>query len=206
MFKNVASQKIAVLAWDSAAGRPKTGDAANLTLYVAKDHGTVTALTDTSATQMDATNAPGWYLFDVSQAESNADTLLFTGKSSTSGIDIIASGLIFTRPPNFSALGIDSGGSVKIQSVLKKNQALAKWEFLMTDSTAHNPATGKTVTVTRSIDGGAFGAGALSAVTELSNGIYYVDFAAGDLNGTVVTLRATASGCDDLFVTFPLEP
>ena len=97
-------------------------------------------------------------------------------------------------------------GNVPIQTNLKKNQALAKFEFLMTDSTTHNPATGKTVTVTRSIDGAAFGAGALSAVTEVSAGIYYVDFAASDLNGNVVTLRATASGCDDLFVTVTLEP
>ena len=27
-----------------------------------------------------------------------------------------------------------------------------------------------------------------------------------DLNGNVVTLRATASGCDDLFVSLTLEP
>jgi hypothetical protein len=72
----------------------------------------------------------------------------------------------------------------------------------MTDSTNHNPATGKTVAVTRSIDGGAFGAGTLSAVSEIANGIYAVNFGAGDLNGAVITLRATATGCDDLFVTF----
>jgi hypothetical protein len=89
---------------------------------------------------------------------------------------------------------------------LKKNQALANFAFLMTDSTNHNPATGKTVSVTRCIDGGTFAAGTLSAVTEVSNGQYRVDFAAADLNGNVVTLRATASGCDDLFTTLILEP
>jgi hypothetical protein len=57
MFKNVASQKIALFVFDSATGLPKTGDAANLTFYVAKDYGSVTALTDTSAAEMDATNA-----------------------------------------------------------------------------------------------------------------------------------------------------
>ena len=82
---------------------------------------------------------------------------------------------------------------------VKKNTALAAFEFLMTDSTNHAPATGKTVAVTRSIDGGAFGAGALSAVTEVSSGIYKVDFAAADLNGNVIVLRATATGCDDTF-------
>ena len=82
---------------------------------------------------------------------------------------------------------------------VKKNTALAKFEFLMTDSTNHAPATGKAVTVTRSIDGGAFAAGSLSAVTELSNGMYHVDFAAGDMNGNVIVLRAIASACDDTF-------
>jgi len=47
------------------------------------------------------------------------------------------------------------------------------------------------------LDGGAFAAGSLSAVTEISNGIYAVNFAASDLNGNTVILRATAAGCDD---------
>ena len=89
MFKNQASQKIEVLVVDTAANVPKTGDAANLTLYVSKDDGTLTALTDTSATEVSSTNAPGVYLFDLTQAETNADKLLFTGKSSTTDVRVI---------------------------------------------------------------------------------------------------------------------
>jgi hypothetical protein len=91
-------------------------------------------------------------------------------------------------------------------SGIRKNVALAKFEFLMTDSTNHAPVTGKTVTVTRSIDNGAFAAGTLSAVTEIAFGIYSVDFGAGDLNGTVITLRATAAASDDLLVTIVPDP
>ena len=98
-----------------------------------------------------------------------------------------------------------SVGSVT-STVLKKNTALANFEFMMTDSTAHAPATGKTVTCTRSIDGGAFGAGTLANVNAVSNGIYRVDFGAGDLNGNVITLRATATGCDDTFITLLTSP
>ena len=36
--------------------------------------------------------------------------------------------------------------------------------------------------------------------------MYYIDLSAADLNGNVVTLRATATGCDDLFMTLILEP
>ena len=89
--------------------------------------------------------------------------------------------------------------AVAITSNIKQNQALAKFEFLMTDSTNHAPATGLTVTVTRSIDGGTFAAGTLSAVTEVGNGVYYVDFGAGDLNGKVITLQATAAASDTTF-------
>lgn len=96
--------------------------------------------------------------------------------------------------------------AVAITSNVKKNQALSSFEFVMTDSTTHAPATGKAVTVTRSIDGGAFGAGTLSAVTEVSNGIYKVNFGAGDLNGNVIVLRATATACDDTFERIVTQP
>jgi hypothetical protein len=123
------------------------------------------------------------------------------GVTVTTNNDKTGYSLTQTFPTNFSSLSIDSGGNVKLVSNIKKNQALAKFEFLMTDSTNHNPKTGLTVTVTRSIDGGAFAAGTLSVVTEVANGIYSVDFGAGDLNGNVVTFRATATAADDLFVT-----
>lgn len=89
--------------------------------------------------------------------------------------------------------------AVAITSNIKQNQALSGFTFLMTDSTNHNPATGKTVTVTRSIDGAAFAAGTLSAVTEVANGIYSVNFGAGDLNGKVIILQATAAASDTTF-------
>lgn len=96
--------------------------------------------------------------------------------------------------------------AVAITSNVKKNQALSNFQFLMTDSTTHAPATGKTVSVERSIDGGAYGAGTLSAVTEVANGTYKVDFGAGDLNGNVIILRATATGCDDAFERIVTQP
>lgn len=125
----------------------------------------------------------------------------------TSGRSIVvdAAGLVDANTVKLGPTGAGTAQTARdIGAVsLKKNQALANFHFLMTDSSAHNPATGKTVTVTRCIDGGAFAAGTLSAVTEVSNGVYRVNFAAADLNGNVVTLRATAPGCDDVFVTFP---
>lgn len=97
---------------------------------------------------------------------------------------------------NNSAGLVTVASAVSLTSNIKQNQALASFSFLMTDSTNHAPAAGLTVTVTRSIDGGAFAAGTLSAVTEVSDGLYKVSFAAADLNGKVVVLKAVATGAD----------
>jgi hypothetical protein len=115
MFKNVAT-KIALFAFDTTTGAAKTGDAANITAYVSKDYGSVTVLADTSATEMDATNAKGWYLFDVAQGETNADALLFTAKSTTANIAIVGQ-YIFTTPNRFTGLVIDSAGLADANAV-----------------------------------------------------------------------------------------
>jgi len=88
---------------------------------------------------------------------------------------------------------------------IRKNVALANFNFLMTDSTGHAPVTGKTITATRSIDGAAFGACA-NAAAEVASGIYKISLAATDLNGDVVTLQFTATGCDTTFVTIVTQP
>lgn len=86
--KNTASQKITLYAYDSSTNAPKTGDAANITAYVSKDNGAPAVLTDTSATEVSSTNAPGEYTFDLTQGETNGNDLLFTGKSTTSNVVI----------------------------------------------------------------------------------------------------------------------
>lgn len=86
MFKNVTSQKVAVFAWDGAAGAAKTGDAANITAQISKDGGACAATDDASPTELDATDAPGVYIFDMLQAETNADLIVITPSSSTTDI------------------------------------------------------------------------------------------------------------------------
>jgi hypothetical protein len=49
----------------------------------------LTALTDTSATEISSTNAPGWYRFDLTQGETNGNTILYSGKSATSGVIVV---------------------------------------------------------------------------------------------------------------------
>src|SRR6476646_9099858 len=118
MFKNVASQKLIVFAFDATTNIPKTGDAANITAYVSKDYGAATVLGDTTATELDATNAKGYYLFDLTQAETNADTLHFTAKSATANIVVVGSpATVFPYPANFTATSIDASGRVDVGKI-----------------------------------------------------------------------------------------
>ena len=82
----------------------------------------------------------------------------------------------------------------------KKNTALNNIEFEMVDATDFaTPETGLTVSGTRSIDGGAFGA-ATGTIAEVGNGIYQLDASAADMNGSIITFRFTATGAADTFL------
>lgn len=185
-----------------AAARTLT---AGTNIALAKGTG-VTGFNDLSATDVRTA---------VGLASANLDTQLadiptvaeFNARSLPSADYTVVSDLP-VAPDNASITAIleDTGTTIPatlaaLPVAAKKNTALANFGFVMTDSTNHELATGQTVTCTRSVDGGAFGAGTLANVTEIGNGLYNVDFGAGDLNGDVVVLRATATGCDDTIVT-----
>lgn len=96
IYKNKGSQKLPVFAVD-ATGAAKTGDAANITAQISKDGGACASSNDANPAELDATNAPGVYLFDMTQAETNADLIVLTAKSTTSGV-IIRPMILFTEP------------------------------------------------------------------------------------------------------------
>lgn len=190
MFKNTASQKLRLFAFDYSTGAPKTGDAANLTAYLSKDYAAFAALTDTSASEISSTNSPGWYEFDVSQAETNADDLQFTGKSATANVAVVGKN-VRTLPVNFTKLAIDSTGSVKIQTGLKSGTGFT-FPFVMRDTTGA-ALTGSTVTVYRAIDG-ATSFSTVGVATEKASGFYHIALSGSDVTGTSIALIMTGSG------------
>lgn len=148
MFKNVAA-KFIVFAFDATSNVPKTGDAANITAYVSKDYGTVTVLGDTSATEMDATNAPGYYLFDAAQAETNADCLLVSGKSATSNIKVLgAPAVIYTRPTTGWLAPTTAGRTLDVSA---GGEAGLDWANVGSPTTSL-ALTGTTIAVTQKVD------------------------------------------------------
>ncbi len=85
MIKNLAG-KVAVFAWNSGAGAPKIWDAANITAQISLDGGASQATNDANPAELDAANHPGVYVFDLLQAETNADLVVITPKSTTAGV------------------------------------------------------------------------------------------------------------------------
>lgn len=106
VYKNKASQKVACFAYDSTDGSAKTGDAANITAQISLDGGTTAATDDTNPTELDATDAPGVYLFDLTQAETNADLIVIAPVSATS--DIYVEPLIIYSEPEQRAADVTS--------------------------------------------------------------------------------------------------
>jgi hypothetical protein len=144
--------------------------------------------------EIDATNMPGWYRLDL------PDAALASGRF----VSIHLKGATNMAPcPIEIELTATDNQAV---SIFKKNTALANFEFMMYLAGTNTPATGKTVTFVRNIDGGSFGAGSLSSVTEVGNGRYRVDFAAADRNGTTIGWKATEASCDQSDGQFLMEP
>lgn len=109
-----------------------------------------------------------------------------------------------TFPTNFSSLSIDSSGRVTVapgQFTVKKNTGLSGFTFPMYSSSAPNDLqSGLTVIATVSIDGGALQS-TVNSVTAVGSGLYKINLAAADLNGTTITLVFTATGALDSTVT-----
>ncbi len=83
----------------------------------------------------------------------------------------------------------------------QSNTAYNDIQALMVDDTDHvTPETGLSLTVTRAINSGSFGA-ATGTVTEMSLGFYQFDASAADMNGAVITFRFVGTGADDTFLT-----
>jgi hypothetical protein len=98
MQKNVASQKFVVFAFNRTNNNPVTGDAANITANIRKDYGAAVATNDVNPTEQE----DGYYVFDATQAETNADAIQIFPESTTADVQVIlVGGIIYTTPANF---------------------------------------------------------------------------------------------------------
>lgn len=104
--KNTAGQKWLVFAFNRTNNSPVTGDAANITAKIRKDYGAATATNDVNPTEIE----DGYYEFDLTQAETNADVLDLLPESSTGNVQAIGvPARIFTSFTNAENRLISSG-------------------------------------------------------------------------------------------------
>ena len=98
MQKNIASQQFVVFAFNATTNLPLTGDAANITATISKDFAADVATNDVNPTE----TQKGFYVFDATQAETNADEIQIFPSSVTANIQVISvPGLITTVPVSF---------------------------------------------------------------------------------------------------------
>jgi len=234
MRKNVASQKVPFLLISATDGSALTG--ATVSAYVSKDGaaqaaagGSVSELANGQYVFAPSQGDTNCNSLGILLTASGAIPQHFTlYPESTDRTDAVRGGMtalpnaaagantglpvVGTQVPNATAGAsgglptVDSTNSVKIQAPLKRNTALNNFEFVMYD-TLGIPATGLTVTGTRSIDGGA-PASTTNSVTEVTSGAgrYKINFAAGDLNGTIITFVFSATAAKDTCITIPTLP
>ena len=141
MQKNITGQKWRVFAFNRTDNTPVTGDAANITAKLSKDWGAKTATGDTNPTETE----DGYYEFDITQAESNANNLDLYPESSTADVQVIGvPGGQVTTPPNYSALGIESDGDLTKVNLCDSNTDMRGTDNASTfDSTTDEIDIGK---------------------------------------------------------------
>lgn len=106
-----------------------------------------------------------------------------------------------------SVIQTSAAQTIRDEILPTQNVAFSNIEFLWVAASDHvTPVTGaSTTSVTRSIDGGAFGSGT-GTLAEVGNGIYQYDASQADMNGGIITFRFVATGGtpgapDDAFLT-----
>jgi len=185
LYKNVASQKIAVFCYNKVTGNPATGRASTITATVSKDGGSATASNDVNPTEISA----GMYIFDLTQTETNADLIVFCSADSD---------------PNYQLdpVVITTGSSVPDVNVaqISGDQTAADNLEAMYDNTGFNASASRIGDVsTTGIDGyslvdtmkllAAFALGKASGATYTS-GLISFSSVSGSLNRITMTVDA----------------
>lgn len=132
--RNVANQKLVVFLFDTSTGAAKINEQASITVYAKELGGSVAVIADGDAgeaTQLDATNAPGYYEVDIAAGEIDTAYTYFFPKSSTANTGAVIVMPAFTIPAGFSAgtgqVALADNGitAAKIQSAAITNAKFA---------------------------------------------------------------------------------
>jgi len=145
LIKNTAGQKWIVFAFDRTDNTPKTGDASNITANLRLDGGAANAVDDTNPTELE----DGYYVFDLTQAETNADLVHMSPESSTADIQVIGvPGALYTTEVTLTAINSECDTAISDAS-LATAAALAtvdsNVDAILVDTGTTIPATLSTI-------------------------------------------------------------
>ena len=129
MFKNTAGQSYRVFAFNRTTSEPVTGIAATITAKLSKDYGSLAASSDVNPTETE----DGYYLFSLTQAETNCDDLAIYPESSQSNVSVIGC------PSNVSPrVDNDRGFLVNLTIKLANNNIVPYCEVIITTSNTND--------------------------------------------------------------------
>lgn len=147
--------------------------------------------------EIDAAHMAGWYQLGLPNA---ALTAVSGGESVAMHLQGAVN--MVPLPIELELTYVDGQVAIGIQ----RNRVFVNLPFTMLDAITKQPVAGKTVTVLRKLDGGAWGVGGLNNVQDVLHGVYTVDGTAADCNGSFMSLLATAPDCDPTIIHVVLVP
>ena len=134
------------------------------------------------------------------EAGVDLDNTIGTLDAAQIGANAITAAKIATDAITSAQLAVSAAQKIRDEILPVINVAFSDIPVFMALASDHfSAATGLTLGVTRSIDGGAFVAGT-GAAAEVSSGMYQYDASAADMNGSLIVFRFTGTAADDTFV------
>jgi hypothetical protein len=105
-----------------------------------------------------------------------------------------------------ATLALIKAATDNLPSAVKKNTARRIQFYMISSVDFVSGVSGVVVTAQRALDAGALAAAAGAITDTGSDGLYFIDAAAGDLNGDAVAWLMTAAGCVPTRFTILTEP
>ncbi len=89
MYRRQSGQKIAMFAFNTETLLPVADDTGNITVYLSVNDAASEELFNPIGAQLDPIKAPGVYLFNLTENETDGDVLRFTGDSFTPNVQLV---------------------------------------------------------------------------------------------------------------------
>lgn len=218
LYSGTTSKLVNTFIINSATGKGLTGltnSTAGLTAYyflsgalsavaIALVPGTLGTWISGGFKEVDSVNMPGLYSLGIPDLVFDGEevTIILAGAVNMVTV-VIEIEITATNNQDSERGGLLAlpNGSMRVA----QNQALLAQVVMVSSADHVTPVAGMTVVSLVSINGATF-VPTTNSVAGVSNGLYNLQLAAADMNGAVITVMFSATGCDSRFLTFFTQP